>query len=86
MSSLKFEKHGPLGPFFLGRRTLWTEIRNAQQRRTTNSRKVCISIVEADRNEGVVWISPVCERLNGWSGENRCAAEIPVLRARANAA
>ncbi|MCK0101182.1 hypothetical protein MWU63_02625 [Pseudohalocynthiibacter sp. F2068] len=41
-----------------------------------------VSIVKTDSSERVVWISPVCARLNGWSGENRRAAEIPVLRAR----
>ncbi|MDU9006920.1 hypothetical protein [Sedimentitalea todarodis] len=57
-----------------------------QHGQTSMAAKSRVLIVEADRSERVVWISPFCARLNGWSGENRCAAEIPVLRGRANAA
>jgi hypothetical protein len=42
--------------------------------------------VRAERSESAVWIPPGFARLNGRFGENRCAAEVPVLRARANAA
>lgn len=42
--------------------------------------------VWAECSESAVCIPPVFARLNGRFGENHCAAEVPVLRARANAA
>jgi hypothetical protein len=47
---------------------------------------VRVSMVHTSRSEKSVWISTAFAQSNGRFGENRCVAEIPVLRTRANAA
>jgi hypothetical protein len=47
---------------------------------------VRVSMVHASRSERSVWITTAFTQSNGRFGKNRCVAEIPVLRTRANAA